>query len=55
MDKSATVDTIRQLLELGSDLMLEDRYGKSATEYATENSNGELLDILENYDSQSRW
>ena len=35
--------------------MLEDRCGRSATDYATENSNGELHDILENYDSQSRW
>lgn len=53
-DKSATVDMIRQLLELGADPTLEDRYGKSATEYATKNNNGEILDILENYDRQSR-
>lgn len=31
-DKSATVDMIMQLLELGADPTLEDRYGKSATE-----------------------
>ncbi len=52
--ESATVDMIRQLLELGANPTLEDSSGRTAIDYAFENNDGKILETLRNYDGPSR-
>ena len=46
------LETVRKLLKLGADVEMTDAYGKTAMDYAIEQNQQEMIELLSNYTSE---